>query len=167
MKLNGGQIAGILIVIGSLGIIAFQATRSESSVTFYTPAAVYASPLKFEGKIFRVSGLVLSGSKIWDAKMSDLKFRISDLEGHEFNVHYKGIPPDLFKEGQGVVIEGRLMSNPNNLDKDKLIVANLLMVKHSEVYDTKKDHKQMKEAKLLDSILKSQNIQNSSSTKGN
>ena len=33
------------------------------------------------------------------------------------------------------------------------------MVKHSEVYDTKKDHKQMKEAKLLDSILKDQNVE--------
>lgn len=159
MKLNGGQIAGILIVAGSLGLIIYQATRSESSVTFYTPAEVYANPIKFDGKLFRVSGLVLSGTKEWNAKSSDLKFKITDLEGHDFNVHYRGIPPDLFKEGQGVVVEGRLVSNPNSQQNNKLIVANLLMVKHSEVYDTKKDHKQMKEAKLLDSILKDQNVQ--------
>ena len=159
MKLNGGQIAGILIVLGSLSLIIYQATRNESSVTFYTPAEVYANPIKFDGKLFRVSGLVLAGTKDWDAKTSDLKFKITDLEGHDFNVHYKGIPPDLFKEGQGVVVEGRLISSPNNLQNNKLIVANLLMVKHSEVYDTKKDHKQMKEAKLLDSILKDQNLQ--------
>lgn len=159
MKLNGGQIAGILIVVGSLSLIIYQATRNESSVTFYTPAEVYANPIKFEGKLFRVSGLVPVGTKEWDAKTSDLKFKITDLEGHDFNVHYKGIPPDLFKEGQGVVVEGRLVSGPNNQQNNKLIVANLLMVKHSEVYDTKKDHKQMKEAKLLDSILKDQNIQ--------
>lgn len=158
MKLNGGQIAGILIVTCSLSLIIYQATRSESSVTFYTPAEVYANPIKFQGKIFRVSGLVQSGSKIWDAKSSDLKFKITDLEGHDFNVHYKGIPPDLFKEGQGVVIEGKLSSHPLDQHNTKLINANLLMVKHSEVYDTKKDHRQMKEAKLLDSILKNQNI---------
>ncbi|APJ02694.1 cytochrome c maturation protein CcmE [Silvanigrella aquatica] len=161
MKLNGGQIAGILIVVGSLSLIIYQATRSESSVTFYTPAEVYASPLKFEGKLFRVSGLVLAGTKQWDAKNSDLKFKITDLEGHNFHVHYKGIPPDLFKEGQGVVVEGRLLSNPNE-NQEKQIIANLLMVKHSEVYDTQKDHKQMKEAKLLDSILKDQNINKNS-----
>jgi cytochrome c-type biogenesis protein CcmE len=158
MKLNGGQIAGILIVAGSLSLIIYQATRNESSVTFYTPAEVYANPLKFDGKLFRVSGLVLSGSKEWDAKSNDLKFKITDLEGHNFNIHYKGIPPDLFKEGQGVVVEGRLISSPSNQQNTKLIVANLLMVKHSEVYDTKKDHKKMKEAKLLDSILKDQNL---------
>ena len=170
MKLNGGQIAGIVIIVGSLSLIIYQATRSESSVTFYTPAEVYANPIKFDGKLFRVSGLVLAESKKWDAKTSDLEFKMTDLEGHDFNVHYKGIPPDLFKEGQGVVVEGRLISNPNVQQKNKFIEANLLMVKHSEVYDTKKDHKQMKEAKLLDSILKDQNIQkmqNNSAALGN
>lgn len=159
MKLNGGQIAGILIVVGSLSLIVYQATRSESSVTFYTPAEVYANPIKFDGKLFRVSGLVLNGTKEWDPKTSDLKFKITDLEGHNFNIHYKGIPPDLFKERQGVVVEGRLISSPDESQKEKLISASLLMVKHSEVYDTKKDHKQMKEAKLLDSILKDQNVE--------
>jgi cytochrome c-type biogenesis protein CcmE len=159
MKLNGGQLTGIIIVLGSLGLIIYQATRSESSVTFYTPAEVYANTTKFEGKLFRVSGLVLTGTKQWNAETHELKFKITDLEGHDFNVNYKGIPPDLFKEGQGVVVEGRLTSNSNSSQNQKLIVANLLMVKHSEVYDTQKDHKQMKEAKLLDSILKDQNIQ--------
>ncbi|BBH51895.1 cytochrome c maturation protein CcmE [Fluviispira sanaruensis] len=158
MKLNGGQIAGILIVVGSLGLITYQATRSESTVTFFTPAEVYANPLKFEGKLFRVSGLVQKGTKTWDAQTNDLNFQITDLEGHDFNVHYKGIPPDLFKEGQGVVVEGKLYSKTGMLKKDNLIQANLLMVKHSEVYDTKEDHTKLKEAKLLDSILKDQKI---------
>ncbi|KAB8030627.1 cytochrome c maturation protein CcmE [Fluviispira multicolorata] len=158
MKLNGGQIAGILIVVGSLGLITYQATRSESTVTFYTPAEVYANPMKFEGKLFRVSGLVLRGSKTWESQTNDLKFQITDLEGHNFNVHYKGIPPDLFKEGQGVVVEGKLISKSGILQKDNLIQANLLMVKHSEVYDTKEDHSKLKEVKLLDSILKDQKL---------
>lgn len=161
MKINNGQIAGLLVVLGSLGLIIYQATRSESTVTFYTPAEVYANPVKFDGKLFRVSGLVMAGTKEWDSQKNELKFKMTDLEGHDFLVQYKGIPPDLFKEGQGVVVEGRLMNNINLSEKEKLISANLLMVKHSEVYDTKTDHKQMKEAKLLDSILKDQNVQNS------
>ncbi|MGY3803378.1 cytochrome c maturation protein CcmE [Pigmentibacter ruber] len=158
MKINNGQIAGLIIVLGSLGLIIYQATKSESTVTFYTPAEVYANPIKFDGKLFRVSGLVMAGTKQWNAEKNELNFKMTDLEGHNFFVQYKGIPPDLFKEGQGVVVEGRLINNPDINQKDKLITANLLMVKHSEVYDTKKDHKQMKEAKLLDSILKDQNI---------
>lgn len=171
MKLNGGQIAGILIVLGSLSLIVYQATRSESTVTFYTPAEVYENPVKFQNKVFRLSGLVLNGTKEWDGNNLDLKFKISDLQGHEFNIHYKGLPPDLFKEGQGVVVEGKLLSKTGILQKDNLIQANMLMVKHSEVYDTKKDHSKLKEAKLLDSILKDQNLsaqtQPNSSSGGN
>ena len=106
-KFNTGQIVGLLLVVGSLGLIGWQATRQESSVTFFTPAEVYASPQEFDGKLFRVSGLVLGGTKQWDGANKVLGFRMTDLKGHEFNVTYRGVPPDLFKEGQGVVEIGR------------------------------------------------------------
>jgi cytochrome c-type biogenesis protein CcmE len=156
MKINVGQGIGIGIVAGSLGLIGWQATKQESSVTFFTPAEVYAAPEKFDSKSFRVSGLVLGGTSVWDGQAKFLKFRMTDLKGHEFMVHYRGVPPDLFKEGQGVVVEGRLASQ--NLSADNTLNATLLMVKHSEVYDTKKDHSQMREAKLLDSILKDEKV---------
>lgn len=152
-KFNFGQLAAFLIIALSLTLIVYQATRSQSSVTFYTPEEIYATPQKFESKLFRVSGLVLQGSKTWDPLNSKLNFEITDLKGHNFHVQYKGLPPDLFKEGQGVVVEGNLSPQWNQ----KLIQADLLMVKHSEVYDTKKDHAKMREAKLLDSILKKTN----------
>jgi cytochrome c-type biogenesis protein CcmE len=63
---------------------------------------------------------------------------------------YRAAPPDLFKESQGVIVEGRLASV--NLAENNTIQATKLMVKHSEVYDTTKDHSKMREAKLLDSI---------------
>lgn len=154
MKLNTGQILGGILIVGSLVLIGYQATRQESSVTFFTPAEVYASPQKFENKLFRVSGLVLGGTKKWDGLNKILDFRMTDLNGHEFGIHYLGVPPDLFKEGQGVVVEGRLANT--DLQSNNTINANLLMVKHSEVYDTEKDHSQLREAKLLDSILKDQ-----------
>lgn len=153
MKLTQGQLIGIALIVVSLGGIIYQATRSESSVTFYTPQEVYASPSQFENKLFRVSGLVERGSKVWDAQSRNLAFSITDMKGHGFLVHYKGIPPDLFKEGQGVVVEGRLASlQPGDSLQKRTLKADLLMVKHSEVYDTKTDHSAQREAKLLDSI---------------
>jgi cytochrome c-type biogenesis protein CcmE len=152
-KFNMGQLIAVLVILLSLFVIIYQATRSESTVTFYTPAEVYQNHDQFNSKLFRVSGLVVKGSRVWNASKTELFFKMTDLQGHDFTVHYKGLPPDLFKEGQGVVVEGNLDSDWNQ----KLIVADLLMVKHSEVYDTKKDHSKMREAKLLDSILQNEN----------
>lgn len=156
MKFNAGQIIASVVVVGSLAAIALQATRADSSVTFFTPAEVYADPAKFTDRRFRVSGLVLGGTKEWDAEGKLLTFRMTDLKGHEFRVRYLGVPPDLFKEGQGVVVEGKLAGS--DLAVDNTLNANLLMVKHSEVYDTKKDHSQLREARLLDSITKGQAV---------
>ncbi|MEN9827036.1 MAG: hypothetical protein RI953_2781 [Pseudomonadota bacterium] len=152
MKFTKPQIMASVVIVGALGSIVYMAVQPESSVTFFTPAEVYASPQKFVDRTFRVSGLVLNGTKDWDGMNKILKFRMSDLNGHEFAVTYKGVPPDLFKEGQGVVVEGKL-SQPD-LKKDNSLQANLLMVKHSEVYDTKVDHSKMREARLVDDLLK-------------
>lgn len=143
------------VVVVAIATMIWQATREGSVVTFYTPEEVYASPQKFEDKTFRVSGLVLPGTRQWDATSRHLRFRMSDLKGHEFTVLYNGIPPDLFKEGQGVIVEGKLASSAN-LKTENTMHANLLMVKHSEVYDTSKDHSELRETKVLDSILKPQ-----------
>lgn len=152
MRFNKGQLIGSIIILGSLGTIAYKATSEEAVVTFFTPEEIYAAPEKYYGKTFRVSGLVLAGTKEWDSATNNLRFRMTDLKGHEFTVRYNGIPPDLFKEGQGVIVEGKLASN--DIAQDNTMLATLLMVKHSEVYDTAKDHAQLREAKVLDSMLK-------------
>ncbi len=148
MKVTRGQWIGGSIIIISLSLMIFQATKSQSVVTFFTPEEVYRDPKAFYDKNFRVSGLVLKGSKSWDKNNSFLNFHMSDLKGHDFQVEYHGIPPDLFKEGQGVVVEGKL---DTQWDK-RLLHADLLMVKHSEVYDTKQDHSQLKQVKLMESM---------------
>jgi cytochrome c-type biogenesis protein CcmE len=150
MKLNIGQFGALTLIVGSLSLIVFQATRGESSVTFFTPEEVYADPGEFQNRLFRVSGLVLGGTKQWNAEIPELRFRMTDLKGHEFRIVYRSSPPDLFKEGQGVIVEGRLADK--DLKSNNTINATKLMVKHSEVYDTSQDHSKMREAKLLDSI---------------
>lgn len=145
------QIFASLLITGSLSVIIYQATKESSSVTFFTPAEIYEKPENFIIRPFRVGGLVLAGTKNWDANNKILQFRLTDLKGHDFYVRYKGVPPDLFKEGQGVVVEGRLKSA--DLKVDNTIDASLLMVKHSEVYDENADHSELRQAKLLDSVL--------------
>lgn len=159
IKLNAGQSIGLALILGSIGLIAWQATKQSSSVTFFTPGEVYAQPESFANKAFRVSGLVLAGTKSWSADDRKLKFRMTDLQGHDFKVTYIGTPPDLFKEGQGVVVEGKLDAND---PEKKSINATLLMVKHSEVYDTQTDKANLREAKLLDSIRKDENLDGAS-----
>jgi cytochrome c-type biogenesis protein CcmE len=56
----------------------------------------------------------------------DLSFRVTDFKTN-LAVHYRGIAPDLFREGQGVVAEGRLTD-------DKNFAADLLLAKHDEKY---------------------------------
>lgn len=165
---------GIFIIAMSLGLIAYQATRNESSVTFFTPEEIFANPQQFAKKTFRVSGFVLEGSKVWDRSTQTLTFRMTDFHDHTFLVSYKGTPPDLFKEKQGVIVEGRLddfldvqsatqvsersdaqyiLTEAKKFDVLHLR-ANLLMVKHSEVYNTGEDHSQMREMKLRNSLFK-------------
>ena len=64
----------------------------------------------------------------WNPKELELNFVITDYQGHEFSVYHKGIKPDMFKEGQGVVVEGRFD------ETNQKFMSRTLMVKHSEEY---------------------------------
>ncbi len=133
----------ITVIIASLSLILWKATEEGSVVTFYTPQEIKSQQSKFIGKTFRMSGLVMMNSLL--KKDSDLIFQVSDLKGSDFEIHYKGVPPDLFKEGQGVIIEGILTV-------DGFIQAQKLLVKHSEVYDTQKDQSELKKVRILESF---------------
>jgi cytochrome c-type biogenesis protein CcmE len=76
---------------------------------------------------------------------------MTDLKGHEIKVHHNGTPPDMFKEGQGVVAEGRIE------DGGKALVARSLMVKHSEEYKKAGgNHSSMDKELLERSLFKGQ-----------
>jgi len=72
---------------------------------------------------------------------------ISDLKGHEIKVSHKGTPPDMFKEGQGVVVEGIL--SPDG----KSVKSRRLMVKHSEEYKKPGDHAGTPNKELLEKSI--------------
>ncbi|MBI2223752.1 MAG: cytochrome c maturation protein CcmE [Betaproteobacteria bacterium] len=101
----------IAIIAAGLGVLALasalvlNAFRSNL-VFFFSPSQVMANEAP-RGKAFRIGGLVESGS----VKRADdgltVRFRVTDT-AHAVAVVYTGILPDLFKEGKGVVAQGRL-----------------------------------------------------------
>ena len=107
------------------------------TVFFYTPAEVLASPAEFEEKTIRIGALVQQGSVDWNAQAIKLSFKITEDGEKSINVIYSGVKPDLFREGQGVVVEGK-MNGPK-------FEARQLLVKHSEEYTIETDHKKSKE----------------------
>lgn len=152
MKVNRNKLIVCGIIFISIALVAFQALQTESSIAFYTPEEVYLSKDKFYKRLFRLSGVVLKGTKTFDKTTFLLSFELSDLQGHDFQIFYNGVPPDLLKESQGVIVEGKLVPCKKKSDSKLCLKASKLIVKHSEVYDTKFDDTLKKQHKLIDSF---------------
>ena len=127
----GGAV--ILAVIVALSLQELQ----KMTVFFYTPAEVIASPAEFEDKTIRIGALVQQGSVDWNAQAIQLSFNITEDGKKSIPVYYSGVKPDLFREGQGVVVEGKM--------RGKRFEAIQLLVKHSEEYTVETEHKKSKE----------------------
>lgn len=114
-------IAALLLVVSGTAVLVSVAFRS-SIAFFVTPSELVAGNER-RGQDLRIGGLVQDGSvqKAGD----DVRFRVTDLK-NSVEVHYKGILPDLFREGQGVVAEGRM--NGNTFE------ASQVLAKHDERY---------------------------------
>ncbi len=112
---------GLLLVCGALFFVlnAFQ----SNLVFFFTPTQVAAGEAPKEGH-FRVGGLVKTGSIQRDGMA--VAFVVTDTQ-RDVAVRYVGLLPDLFKEGKGVVAQGRL-------DASYLFVASEVLAKHDENY---------------------------------
>ncbi len=139
-------------VIGAAIVAILSVQLGNNAVYFYTPDEAVAKAADLAGKTVRVGGMVTPGTVVWHASDLDLKFTMSDLKGHEIAVQHHGAPPDMFKEGQGVVVEGMIVAaQPLQMNSRKL------MVKHSEEYKKPGDHNQSIDKALLEkSIFKDQ-----------
>jgi cytochrome c-type biogenesis protein CcmE len=112
---------GLLLVCGALFFVlnAFQ----SNLVFFFTPTQVVAGEAPKDGH-FRVGGLVKAGSVQRDGMA--VSFVVTDTQ-RDVPVRYVGLLPDLFKEGKGVVAQGRL-------DAGQMFVASEVLAKHDENY---------------------------------
>lgn len=120
----------IAIIAAGLGVLALasalvlNAFRSNL-VFFFSPSQVMANEAP-RGKAFRIGGLVETGSLKRADDGLTVRFRVTDT-AHTVTVAYTGILPDLFKEGKGVVAQGRL-------DSDGIFTATEVLAKHDENY---------------------------------
>lgn len=112
-------IAAIALLLAVAVGLVLGALR-ENIVFFYTPSEI---PADAEGRAIRLGGLVKTGSVQIDGLTSD--FIVTDGEA-EIAVRFDGALPSLFREGQGVVAEGRI-------DGGALTASNVL-AKHDETY---------------------------------
>ena len=149
-KRNVRWIIGGIIIAGAVVGISLL-SLGDNLVYFYTPAEAYAKAADLSGQTVKVGGMVQPGTVKWQADQLSLDFVMTDLKGHEIKVHHNGTPPDMFKEGQGVVVEGRLE------DGGKSLVSRNLLVKHSEEYKKAgSDHSSMDKELLERSLFKGQ-----------
>lgn len=122
----------IALVVGGLAVLAIAAALilnalKSNIALFYTPSQI-ASGEAPKGKTFRIGGMVKDGSLQRHGAGADLtvRFVVTDT-AKEVPVAFKGILPDLFKEGRGVVAQGQL-------EADGTFAAAEVLAKHDENY---------------------------------
>lgn len=127
MKPKHQRLILALVALGALigaGFIAAAALRDEASY-FYTPTTLAQSKVE-PGKAIRLGGMVKAGSIVRAADGISITFTVQDQKAQR-QVAYRGITPDLFVEGSGVVADGRMRA-------DGVFVAESLLAKHDENY---------------------------------
>mgnify|MGYP001306075888 FL=1 len=121
----------LMMLSFSLGCIILFFNLRDNLVFFYSPTEVLEKKLTIKEKI-RLGGMVKPNTlkrtitKNDKDKIELIQFEVSDLN-NSIIVTYIGILPDLFKEGQGVVVEGKIAS-------DKTFTASKVLAKHDENY---------------------------------
>src|SRR5512135_3196411 len=116
-------LAGVVLLGAAVGLLLY-ALKSNVSL-YFTPTQVYNKEAP-QGRSFRVGGLVVEGSLKRENDGLTAHFEITDTQ-KTMPVVYKGILPDLFKEGKGVVAQGKLQ-------EDNVFHADEVLAKHDENY---------------------------------
>ncbi len=117
-------IGGALAVIGIIAALVLNALNSNIAL-YISPTDVVAGKAP-QGKNFRIGGLVKNGSLAREADGVTIRFVVTDNE-QDITVNYKGILPDLFKEGKGVVAQGKMTEAGT-------FAASEVLAKHDENY---------------------------------
>ena len=114
---------GVLLLGAAAGLVlnAFQ----SNLVFFFSPSQIAANEAP-RGKAFRIGGMVETGTVVLGNDGLTVKFNVTDT-AKTVPVVYTGILPDLFKEGKGVVAQGRL-------GPDGIFAATEVLAKHDENY---------------------------------
>ena len=117
----------ILLMIAGIGIATFFGLRAFNDNLMY----FFSATDVIEGKapkdhLFRLGGMVVKGSVVRQPSGLTVRFVLTDM-AKEVTVEYTGILPDLFREGQGIVANGKL-------DTNGVFIAQEVLAKHDENY---------------------------------
>jgi cytochrome c-type biogenesis protein CcmE len=127
MKSRNKKLLAIGLGVAGLGIVAALVLNAfkENLVFFFTPTQIVAGEAP-KDRAFRIGGLVEKGSLQRQADGLSVNFRVTDT-AKTVQVTYKGVLPDLFKEGKGVVAEGKMADGG-------VFAATQVLAKHDENY---------------------------------
>ncbi|HEY6834093.1 MAG TPA: cytochrome c maturation protein CcmE [Pseudolabrys sp.] len=119
----------LTLIGGSVGVLAIAVglvlNALSGSIVFFNSPSDVAEKHIAAGTRIRVGGLVKPGSL---QRGDDMRIRFEVTDGdHDLPVRYQGIVPDLFREGQGVVAEGKI-------DGGGTVIADTVLAKHDERY---------------------------------
>jgi cytochrome c-type biogenesis protein CcmE len=126
MKPKNQRLVLVVTAIAALFVAALLAMwgLKDRASYFYTPADIAAGKAH-EGEAMRLGGMVERGSVRHQADGVTIRFMVTDGKA-ETPVVYRGIVPDLFREGSGAVAEGRLQNGT--------FIADTILAKHDERY---------------------------------
>lgn len=122
-------IGAILVAGGALAWIAF-GNIGDNLVYYWKPSEMVAQGDKAYGATIRLGGVVVPGSVVWNPEHSALTFQVADTRlptATKVSVKSEQTPPQMFREGIGVVVEGTYAA-------DQVFRTNRLMVNHSNEY---------------------------------
>ena len=135
---------GLAVIVAALGWM-LSSSLNENLQFFVTPSEYLQNEAKYSGKRVMLGGVVEMGSVAFDKENLKLSFVVSDGTS-KFKVLHSGTPPELFKAGTGVTIEGKLERN----GLDAVFQGERLLVKHSEEYRAPKPGEQVNYGKALE-----------------
>jgi cytochrome c-type biogenesis protein CcmE len=146
MKRRHKRIAFIVAGLVGLGVAAaFVLSAFQNNlVFFFSPSQVVAKQAPVN-RTFRIGGLVETGTLKRDNDGLTARFNVTDT-AQTIPVVYKGILPDLFKEGRGCVAQGRVGS-------DGVFYADQVLAKHDENYMPPEAGKALDEAKAAKTLV--------------
>jgi cytochrome c-type biogenesis protein CcmE len=116
-------ISAALVAVLAAVLLAMWGLRDRASY-FYTPADIVAGKAR-DGEAMRLGGMVEKGSVRHEPDGVTIRFTLADGKATT-PVVFRGIQPDLFREGSGAVAEGRLQNG--------IFVADTILAKHDERY---------------------------------
>lgn len=144
-------VVAILVAGGALAFIAI-GNIGENLVYYWSPSEMVANGQKAIGPTIRLGGIVVPGSLNWDEKSTTLKFKVADDHkklDSAVDVLAHQVPPQMFREGIGVVVEG-------TWDKNHVFTSNRLMVNHSNEYkpptEGQENSEEWKQKAMQDSV---------------